>query len=102
MPDAFLDAATRILSADHAPATSNEYGACDAPGYKVGKGIDGMVRIHHRMPEADLLDENRASDDEMADERHRMVEAYASALEKAGWTVLRRGLRSRTPYLLAI
>jgi hypothetical protein len=52
-------------------------------------------------PSPDLLDPDRASDDDLAAERHRMVDAYASTLTEAGWRVERRGPRSRHPYLLA-
>jgi hypothetical protein len=95
------DQAARVLFGEHKVSVSDRYGKCTASGYVVDPGADGQVRIAHRMPEPDLLDDDRMSDDEMAAERHRMVDAYAETLEVAGWTVVRRGPRSRKPYLLA-
>ncbi|GAA1065255.1 hypothetical protein [Streptomyces asiaticus] len=96
-----VDQAARVLFAKHKVSVSDNYGKCTAPGYVVDASTDGGVRVSHRMPEPDLLDEDRMSDDEMAAERHRMVDAYATTLEAAGYTVERRGPRSRKPYLLA-
>lgn len=96
-----VDQAARVLFAEHKVSVSDRYGKCTAPGYTVDEGRDGQVRISHRMPEPDLLDDDRMSDDEMAEERHRMVDAYATTMAAAGWTVERRGPRSRKPYLLA-
>lgn len=96
-----VDLAARALFAKHKVSVSDEYGKCTAPGYVVDESRDGQVRVSHRMPEPDLLDDDRLSDDEMAAERHRMVDTYAQTLEAAGWTVGRRGPRSRKPYLLA-
>jgi hypothetical protein len=96
-----VDAASRILFAHHSPASYNQYGACDAAGYQVNQGRDGMIRVHHQMPNPDLMDDDRPTNDQMAGERHRMVDAYAATLERAGWEVTRRGPRSRNPYLLA-
>ncbi|MYW49615.1 hypothetical protein [Streptomyces sp. SID161] len=96
-----VDKAARVLFAEHRVSVSDEYGKCIASGYVVDESNDTMVRVSHRMPEPDLLDDDRMSDDEMAAERHRMVDAYATTLEAAGYTVARRGPRSRKPYLLA-
>lgn len=96
-----LDRAARVLFAKHKVSVSDQYGKCIAPGYTVGESTDSEVRVSHRMPEPDLLDDDRMSDDDMAAERHEMVAAYAETLEAAGWTVARRGPRSRKPYLLA-
>ncbi|MFE0801096.1 hypothetical protein [Streptomyces sp. NPDC058812] len=96
-----VDQAARVLFARHKVSVSDQYGKCTAPGYVVDESRDGVVRVSHRMPEPDLLDEGRMSDDAMAAERHAMVEAYAKTLEAAGWTIDRRGPRSRKPYLLA-
>lgn len=96
-----VDQAARVLFATHKVSVSDEYGKCIATGYVVDESRDGTVRVSHRMPEPDLLDDDRMSDDERAAERHEMVDAYAKALEAAGWTVERRGPRSRKPYLLA-
>ena len=96
-----VDLAARVLFAIHKVSVSDRYGKCTAPGYVVDESREGAVRVAHRMPEPDLLDDDRMSDDEMAAERHRMVDAYAAPLEAAGWTVERRGPRSRKPYLLA-
>ncbi|MFE4420423.1 hypothetical protein [Streptomyces sp. NPDC056817] len=96
-----VDQAARVLFAEHKVSVSDQYGKCTAPGYVVDESRDGVVRIAHRMPEPDLLDDDRMSDDEMAAERHQMVDAYAATLSAAGWTVERRGPRSRKPYLLA-
>jgi hypothetical protein len=97
-----VDQAARALFAKHKVSVSGGYGKCTAPGYVVDESRDGAVRVSHRMPEPDLLDDDRMSDDEMAAERHQMVDAYAKTLEAVGWTVERRGPRSRKPYLLAV
>lgn len=99
--DPVVDAAARILFAKHNPASYNQYGACDAAGYRVDEGRDGMARVSHTVPNVDLMDDDRPSDDELAAERQRMVWEYADTLEASGWTVIRRGPRSRKPYLLA-
>lgn len=96
-----VDQAARVLFAQHKVSVSDEYGKCIAPGYVVDESSGSTVRISHRMPEPDLLDDDRMSDDDMAAERHHMVDAYATTLEAAGYTVERRGTRSRKPYLLA-
>lgn len=96
-----VDQAARVLFAKHKVSVDDRYGKCIAPGYVVDEGRDGQVRVSHRMPEPDLLDGDRMSDDEMAAERHEMVDAYAKTLEAAGWTVERRGPHARKPYLLA-
>jgi hypothetical protein len=96
-----VDRAARVLFAKHSPAFSDQYGKCEVSGYVASEGVDGKVRVTHQIPEPDLLDDDRMSDDEMAAERHRMVELYAKTLETAGWTVARRGPHSRKPYLLA-
>jgi hypothetical protein len=96
-----VDAASRVLFSNHEPASYNRYGACNGPGYRVDQGRDDQVRISHTMPDVDLTNDERPSDDELADERHRMVAQYAKTLEAAGWTVTRRGPRARRPYLLA-
>lgn len=96
-----VDQAARVLFAKHGVSVDDNYGKCIGSGYVVDEAGNGGVRVSHRMPEPDLLDDNRMSDDEMAAERHRMVDAYAKTLEAAGWTVERRGPRSRKPYLLA-
>ncbi|MFF7476581.1 hypothetical protein [Streptomyces sp. NPDC008092] len=96
-----VDQASRVLFAQHKVSVSDSYGKCTAPGYVVDDNGNGEVRIAHRMPEPDLLDDDRISDDKMAAERHRKVDAYAETLRSAGYTVERRGPRSRKPYLLA-
>ncbi|WP_030917222.1 hypothetical protein [Streptomyces sp. NRRL B-24720] len=96
-----VDQAARALFARHKVSVSDRYGKCIAPGYVVDEGRDGQVRVSHRTPETDLLDDNRMSDDDMAAERREMVDAYAQTLEAAGWTVARRGPHARKPYLLA-
>lgn len=96
-----VDQAARVLFAHHKVSVSDEYGKCIAPGYIVDESAEGMVRVSHRTPEPDLLDDDRMSDDEMATERHRMIGAYAATLEAAGYVVERKGPRSRKPYVLA-
>lgn len=96
-----VDQASRVLFAQHKVSVSDQYGKCTAPGYVVDESADGVVRVSHRMPEPDLLDDDRMSDDDMAAERHEMVDAYAATLSAAGWIVERKGPRSRKPYLLA-
>lgn len=95
------DAARRALSVKHPPAAYNEYAACEDSGYRVDEGRDGMARVSHVVPNVDLMDPNRPSDDELAEERQAMVSEYGETLEAAGWSVIRRGPRSRKPYLLA-
>ena len=93
--------ASQILAATHRPVTTNQYGAYIVAGFTVDAGLNGEVRVAHATPEPDLLDPERPSDDEVADARHRMVNAYAKTLERAGYRVERRGQSSRKPYLLA-
>jgi hypothetical protein len=90
-----------LLIAPHAPARYNEYGSVVAPGFRADEGPDGKVRVDHRMPEADLSDPNRPSSDDMAAERNRQVDAYATTLAAAGWTVERGRPYDRRPWLLA-
>ena len=96
-----VDQAARVLFAKHKVSVDDRYGKCTASGYVVDESSGGVVRVSHRMPEPDLLDDDRMGDDEMAAERHRLVDAYAKTLEAAGYTVERRGPRSRKPYLIA-
>jgi hypothetical protein len=91
----------RILSAAHRAATMNNYGSYIVAGFAVADGISSKVRVTHATPNPDLLDPDRPSDDELADARHRMVDAYAATLTAAGWRVDRRNPHSRHPYLLA-
>lgn len=100
-----LDKAGRVLFAKHDVAVGDQYGKCIKAGYTIdGTQDDETVRVTHCIPELTALDDgydDRMSSDEMAAERHRMVDAYAATLTAAGWTVERRGPRSRKPYLLA-
>ena len=96
-----VDEAARALFAKHPVSMTGQYGKCEVAGYQVSEGRDGTIRVSHLTPEPDLLDDDRPSDDELAAERHRMVDAYAATLTAAGWTVERRGPRSRKPFLLA-
>jgi hypothetical protein len=84
----------------HARVGHTEYGATVTPGFVVCAGPEGKARVSHMTPSPDLLDPARTSDDDLAAERHRMVDAYAATLAGAGWRVVRRGPRSRYPYLL--
>ncbi|MEV6404001.1 hypothetical protein AB0M58_13785 [Streptomyces bobili] len=95
-----VDTAGRILSAAHRPAYCDTSGRCVAPGYRAQKGPGNRVRVDHRIPEPDQLDPDRTSDDELAAERHRHVNAYAATLIEAGWTVEHRTPHRRMPYLL--
>jgi hypothetical protein len=99
--DSALDGAVQLLTASHRPETRNEYGRTIIGGFSVTTGPGGTVRVSHATVEPDLLDPDRPSDDELADARHRMVNAYATTLEAAGWRVERRWPHSRKPYLLA-
>jgi hypothetical protein len=96
-----VDQAARALFAKHRESVSDRYGKCIAPGYVVDESAEGVVRVSHRMPEPDLMDDDRMSDDEMAAERHQMVDAYAATLSAAGWVVERKRPQARKPYLLA-
>ncbi|MCX4232034.1 hypothetical protein [Streptomyces ortus] len=84
----------------HVRVGETEYGRIANPGFVVVVGPEGKARVSHMTPAPDLLDPDRISDDELAAERHRMVDAYAATLTAAGWRVDRRGPRSRHPYLL--
>lgn len=100
MTDTVVSARTALAN-KHAAAGYNEYGACTTAGYRIDEGRDDMARVSHVVPNVDLMDPDRPSDDELAEERQRMVWAYADTLEASGWAVIRRGPRSRKPYLLA-
>ncbi|MFD5910187.1 hypothetical protein ACFWHL_15870 [Streptomyces massasporeus] len=95
------EAAVAQLAEHHARVGKNEYGASVTPGFVVCAGAEGRARVSHVTPSPDLLDPDRISDDDLAAERHRMVDAYAATLTAAGWRVEQRGPRSRYPYLLA-
>ncbi|MCM8552303.1 hypothetical protein [Streptomyces sp. STCH 565 A] len=88
------------LAQRHERVGKNEYGSSVTPGFTVCAGPDGKARVSYTTPQPDLLDPERVSDDELAAQRHQMVDAYAVTLEAAGWRVERRGPRSRYPYLL--
>ena len=90
-----------LLAQHHQRVGKGESGASVTPGFSVCHSRDGRARISHMCPSPDLLDLDRTSDDDLAAERHRMVDAYATTLTEAGWRVERRGPRSRHPYLLA-
>ncbi|MGW2113782.1 hypothetical protein [Streptomyces zhihengii] len=90
-----------LLAQHHQRVGKNGYGASVTPGFSVCHGRDGRARITHMCPSPDLLDPDRTSDNDLAAERHRMVDAYAATLTEAGWQVERHGPRSRHPYLLA-
>lgn len=94
------DAVARILFAKYGLAGYDSAGRCTSPGYVVTAGSEGRTRVTHRIPEPDLFDDDRPSDDELAAERIRMVAEYAEFLTAAGFTVERRGPHSRRPYLL--
>lgn len=96
-----VNEAVRLLTPSHRELTKNDYGRPIVGGFSVSDGVDGTARISHTTVEPDLLDPDRPTDDELAAARHRMVNAYAQTLEAAGWKVIRRGSRSRKPYLLA-
>lgn len=97
-----VTAAVRALSPHQRPVIRNDYGKPIVAGFSVTEGLGGTARVSHTTPEVDLLDPERPSDDELAEARHRMVNAYAHTLAEAGWaSVERRGANSRYPYLLA-
>ncbi|MFE7727407.1 hypothetical protein ACFU5D_16630 [Streptomyces anthocyanicus] len=96
-----LDEVVNVLARSHERVGKNEYGSSIKPGFTVCTGPDGKARVSHTTPQPDLLNPDRVSDDELAAQRHQMVDAYAATLEAAGWRVERRGPRSRYPYLLA-
>ncbi|MET7687989.1 hypothetical protein ABZT06_08410 [Streptomyces sp. NPDC005483] len=101
METTVYEAAVDQLAQEHARVGKTEHGSTVTPGFVVCAGPDGKARISHMTPSPDLLDPDRTSDDDLAAERHRMVDAYAATLIAAGWRVERRGPRSRYPYLLA-
>jgi hypothetical protein len=101
MDSTIYEEAVAELSQRHARVGQNEYGGTVTPGFVVCAGAEGKARVSHMTPSPDLLDPDRISDDDLAAERHRMVDAYAATLTAAGWRVDRRGPRSRYPYLLA-
>ncbi|GAA3591290.1 hypothetical protein [Streptomyces osmaniensis] len=94
--------AERLLTAHHRPVTRDDYGKTIVAGFAVTGGLGGTARVSHATPQPDLMDPERPSDDELAEARHQMVNAYAQTLAEAGWSrVERRGANSRYPYLLA-
>jgi len=101
MGSTIYEAAVDELSQHHTRVGKTEYGRIANPGFVVTGGPEGKARISHMTLAPDLLDPDRTSDDDLAAERHRMVDAYAATLAAAGWRVERRGPRSRYPYLLA-
>ena len=97
-----VEAAVRDLTPHQRPVIRDDYGKAIVAGFSVTGGLGGTARICHATPQPDLTDPERPSDDELAQARHRMVNAYAQTLTEAGWArVERRGARSRYPYLLA-
>lgn len=97
-----VQAAVRDLTPHQRPAIRNDYGAPIVAGFSVTAGLGGTARVCHTTPQPDLTDPDRPSDDQLAEARHRMVNAYAQTLSDAGWSrVDRRGASSRYPYLLA-
>ena len=90
-----------LLTQHHIRVGKTEYGRIANPGFVVAGGPEGKARVSHMTLAPDLLDPDRTSDDDLAAERHRMVDTYAATLTAAGWRVERRGPRSRYPYLLA-
>jgi hypothetical protein len=90
-----------VLAGKHRAAATGEYGACTAPGFRVGPGTDGKARVHHQMPPIDLTDPYRASSEERWQEQQREVATYASTLEAEGWTVERVTVTTG-PILLAV
>lgn len=101
MASTIYEEAVDELARQHARVGKTEYGRIANPGFVVCAGPDGTARVSHMTLAPDLLDPDRTSDDALAAERHRMVDAYAATLTAAGWRVERRGPRSRYPYLLA-
>lgn len=101
MSTPMVEDAVQLLTDRQRPAIFNDYGSVIVAGFRVADGAEGSARVTHATPEPDLLDPERPSDDEVTEARHRMVNAYATTLEEAGWTVHRRGSSSRKPYLLA-
>lgn len=101
MDTTVYEAAVERLIQHHTRVGKGEYGSTVTPGFVVCAGPEGKARVSHMTPSPDLLDPDRTSDDDLAVERHRMVDAYAATLIAAGWRVERRGPRSRYPYLLA-
>jgi len=93
--------AIQTLAVSHREQTKNEYGRPIVGGFSVADGLGGTARVSHTIVEPDLLNPDRPTDDELTDARHRMVIAYAETLERGGWTVRRRRMDSRRPYLLA-
>lgn len=97
-----VEAAVRDLTPHQRPVIRNDYGSAIVAGFSVTAGLGGSARVTHATPQPDLTDPERPSDDELAEARHRMVNAYADTLSAAGWSrVERRGASSRYPYLLA-
>jgi hypothetical protein len=94
------DEVARTLQAKYPFASYDGYGKCTKAGYVVTEGSEGRARVTHQIPDPDLFDVDRPSDDSLAAERHRMVDEYADVLTAAGWIVEKRGPRSRKPYLL--
>lgn len=96
-----LDEVARALFTKHDFASYDAAGRCVRAGYVVEAGTGGAARVSHRIPEPDLLDPDRPTDAELAEERARMVARYAEALKADGWAVRRRVTgHTRKPILL--
>ncbi|MFM9452448.1 hypothetical protein [Streptomyces europaeiscabiei] len=98
---ALVTDAAAILAGEHRAAAIGKYGACTAPGFRVGPGTGGRARVHHQLPPIDLTDPDRASSEERWREQQREVSAYAGTLEAEGWTVDRVTV-TMGPILLAV
>lgn len=84
---AVVRAAAAVLATAHTAAVRNDYGACTVPGYAVAESTHGLARVHHQLPNLNLLDPNRLSGQERWAQCRARVNAYAATLEAAGWTV---------------
>jgi hypothetical protein len=80
-------AAAVVLAFEHTPAVRNEYGACVEAGFSVNPGPDGRARVHHQLPNLNLLDPNRMSNQARWAECRARVTEYAATLRAGGWTV---------------
>jgi hypothetical protein len=100
---AYVHQAAAVLALQHQPATRNEYGACNAPGFVVVAGIGpgDRARVHHQLPPVDFTDPDRQDSYQRWHEQGERVAEYAETLEAAGWTVERR-VPFSGPILLAV
>lgn len=98
-----VSAAEILQAAGYSPAAYDEYGRCTTGGFRADRSNrPGVARIEHVVPTAWTLvgDPERRSGDEVFVAKQAARDAYARALDEAGWPVEMRTTGSGTPILL--